>query len=132
PGYRASAPPPTPTPDNRSAMSRPVTATIHADAMRHNLGVVRRLAPSSRVMAMVKADGYGHGMEAAVSALRDADAFGVASIEDAERIRALGLEQPVLVLSGFDSTEDLDRLRRVRADSIVHHFAQLDMLEQAG
>ena len=112
-------------------MSRPVTATIHADAMRHNLAAVQRLAPASRVMAMVKADGYGHGLETAVSALRGADAFGVASIEDAERIRALGLEQPVLVLSGFDSTADLDRLRHLHADSIVHHPAQLDMLEQA-
>ena len=124
-----------PDPETRNLkpapMSRPITATIHADAMRHNLAAVRRLAPASRVMAMVKADGYGHGLETAVSALRDADAFGVASIEDAERIRALGLEQSVLVLSGFDSQEDLERLRRLHADSIVHHPAQIDMLEQA-
>jgi alanine racemase len=112
-------------------MSRPITATIHAGAMRHNLAAIRARAPSSRVMAMVKADGYGHGLETAVSALREADAFGVAAIEDAQRIRALGLAQPVLVLSGFDSPEDLDQLRRLRADSIVHHAAQLDMLEQA-
>lgn len=112
-------------------MSRPVTATIHTDAMRHNLASIRAHAPSSRVMAMVKADGYGHGLETAVCALREADAFGVAAIDDAQRIRALGLEQPILVLSGFDSPEDLDRLRALRADSIVHHRAQLDMLEQA-
>lgn len=112
-------------------MSRPVTATIHAGAMRRNLSAVRALAPTSRVMAMVKADGYGHGLETTVSALREADAFGVAAIEDAQRIRALGLQQPVLVLSGFDSPEDLEQLRRLRADSIVHHPAQLDMLEQA-
>jgi alanine racemase len=113
-----------------SPMSRPVTATIHADAMRHNLATIRAHAPSSRVMAMVKADGYGHGLETAASALRGADAFGVAAIDDARRIRALGLDQPILVLSGFDSREDLDQLRALRADSIVHHRAQLDMLEQ--
>jgi alanine racemase len=112
-------------------MSRPVTATIHTAAIRHNLALVRTHAPSSRVMAMVKADGYGHGLETAVSALREADAFGVAAIEDAQRIRALGLSQPILVLSGFDSVEDLDQLRRLHADSIVHHPAQLEMLEQA-
>src|SRR5690606_26508012 len=112
-------------------MSRPVTATIHADAMRHNLAVVRARAPSSRVMAMVKADGYGHGLEPAVSALREADAFGVAAIDDARRIRALGLEQPVLVLSGFDSAADIEQLRALDAEAIVHHPAQLDMLEQA-
>src|SRR5690606_25974502 len=112
-------------------MSRPVTATIHTDAMRHNLASIRAPAPASRVMAMVKADGYGHGLETAVSALRTADAFGVAAIEDARRIRALGLVQPILVLSGFDSPADLDRLRELDADSIVHHAAQLEMLEQA-
>lgn len=112
-------------------MSRQVTATIHADAMRHNLGVIRARAPSSRLMAMVKADGYGHGLEAAVAALRDADAFGVAAIDDARRIRAAGLSQPILVLSGFDSPDDLAQLRALRADAIVHHPAQLDMLEQA-
>lgn len=112
-------------------MSRPVTATIHAGAMRHNLALMRARAPSSRVMAMVKADAYGHGLETAASALRDADAFGVASIGEARRIRALGLVQPILVLSGFDSTEDLDQLRELDADSIVHHAAQLEMLEQA-
>src|SRR5688572_5916207 len=112
-------------------MSRPVTATIHTGAMRHNLASIRARAPSSRVMAMVKADGYGHGLETAAAALRGADAFGVAAIEDARRIRALGLAQPILVLSGFDSLEDLDRLRELDADSIVHHDAQLGMLEQA-
>lgn len=112
-------------------MSRPVTATIHTDAMRHNLASIRARAPSSRVMAMVKADGYGHGLERAASALREADAFGVAAIDDARRIRALGLVQPVLVLSGFDSTADLEQLRELDADSIVHHAAQLEMLEQA-
>ena len=112
-------------------MSRPITAAIHVDALRHNLGVMRARAPGSRVMAMVKADGYGHGLEAAVRALRDADGFGVASVDDAARIRALGLDQPVLVLSGFDSPADLEQLRALGADSIVHHPAQLDMLEQA-
>src|SRR3546814_8191469 len=112
-------------------MSRPVTATIHTDAMRHNLASIRAHTPSSRVMAMVKADAYGHGLETAASALREADAFGVASIEEARRIRALGLAQPILVLSGFDSPADLDQLRELDADSIVHHAAPLEMLEQA-
>ncbi|WP_101927084.1 MULTISPECIES: alanine racemase [Luteimonas] len=111
-------------------MSRPITATIHTDALRHNLLAMRARAPGRRLMAMVKADGYGHGLETAALALRGADAFGVAAIEDAARIRAVGLEQPILVLSGFDNAGDLDQLRRLRAEAIVHHAAQLDMLEQ--
>src|SRR3546814_4916456 len=97
-------------------MSRPVTATIHTDAMRHNLASIRARTPSSRVMAMVKADAYGHGLETAASALREADAFGVASIEEARRIRALGLAQPILVLSGFASPADLDQRRELDAE----------------
>ncbi len=113
-------------------MSRPITATIHTDALRHNLLTIRARAPGRRLMAMVKADGYGHGLETAALALRGADAFGVAAIEDAARIRAVGLTQPILVLSGFDNPADLDQLRALGADAIVHHAAQLDMLEQTG
>lgn len=112
-------------------MSRPITATIHTEAIRHNLAVMRACAPGSRVMAMVKADGYGHGLEAVVDALRHADAFGVATLDDAQRIRVLGLTQPVLVLSGFDSLPDLEQLRQLDADGLVHHMAQVEMLEQA-
>ncbi|MEZ0470187.1 alanine racemase [Luteimonas salinilitoris] len=112
-------------------MARATTATIHLDALRHNLGVIRRLAPHSRVMAVVKADGYGHGLERAARALRDADAFGVAALSDVERIRALGLSQPVLLLSGFDAPEDLAQLRRLPAEAVIHHFDQIEMLAQA-
>ncbi|MFA6157972.1 alanine racemase, partial [Mesorhizobium sp.] len=55
-------------------MSRATTATIHIDALRHNLAQVRLLAPNSQVMAVVKADGYGHGLERVARALAGADA----------------------------------------------------------
>src|SRR3546814_19134876 len=110
-------------------MSRPVTATIHTDAMRHNLASIRARTPSSRVMAMVKADAYGQGLETAASALREADAFGVASIEEARRIRALGRERPILVLSGFASPADLDPRPELDAGSIVQHPPQHGLLE---
>src|SRR3546814_7776349 len=102
-------------------MSRPVTATIHTYAMRHNLASIRAHTPSSRVMAMVKADAYGHGLETAASALREADAFGVASIEEARRIRALGLAQPIQALSGFYSPAELDQLPVLDDDNISHN-----------
>jgi len=113
-------------------MSRPAAVTIHADAIRHNLGEVRRRAPGSRVMAVVKADGYGHGLERAARALAAADAFGVASLSDGERLRAEGHRQPILLLSGFDAAADLPRMRQLRIDTVVHHASQLEMLEQDG
>jgi alanine racemase len=113
-------------------MPRPTSVTIHADAIRHNLGEVRRRAPGSRIMAVVKADGYGHGLERAARALADADAFGVAALSDAERLRAEGLTHPIVLLSGFDAASDLPRMRQLRIDTVVHHASQLEMLEQDG
>jgi alanine racemase len=112
-------------------MARPTSATIHTDALRHNLAEVRRRAPDSRVMAVVKADGYGHGLERVARALGGADAFGVAALSDAERLRAAGLSQPVVLLSGFNEPGDIDQLRRLNVETVVHHAVQLEMLEQA-
>lgn len=110
-------------------MSRATTATIHIDALRHNLAQVRLLAPNSQVMAVVKADGYGHGLERVARALAGADAFGVAALSDAERLRAAGLSQRIVLLSGFDEPSDLPQLRRLGVDTVVHHESQLAMLE---
>lgn len=112
-------------------MARPTSATIHTDALRHNLSQVRGRAPNSRVMAVVKADGYGHGLERVARALAGADSFGVAALSDAERLRAAGLSQPIVLLSGFDEADDLPQLRRLNVETVVHHATQLQMLEQA-
>ncbi len=110
-------------------MSRPTTATIHINALRHNLARVRAMAPHSEVMAVVKADGYGHGLERVARALAGADAFGVAALADAERIRAAGLSNRVVLLSGFDDLADLPLLRSLDVDTVVHHDSQLAILE---
>lgn len=112
-------------------MARPTCAHIHTDALRHNLAQARALAPHSRVMAVVKADGYGHGLERVARALEGADAFGVAALSDADRLRAAGLSQPIVLLSGFDEPEDLPQLRRLGVETVVHHVSQIEMLEQA-
>lgn len=113
-------------------MSRATQATIHLDALRHNLARMRQLAPHSRVMAVVKADGYGHGLERVARALKGADAFGVAAITDAERLRAAGLSQRIVLLSGFDEPDDLPVLGRLGLESVLHHEEQLRILETEG
>ena len=110
-------------------MSRATTASIHIDALQHNLALVRALAPNSKVMAVVKADGYGHGLERVALALSTADAFGVSALCEAERLRAAGLSQRIVLLSGFDGPSDFQHLRRLGVDAVVHHEAQLAMLE---
>lgn len=110
-------------------VSRRVTATIHLGALRANLARVRMLASGARVMAVVKADGYGHGLERVAQALADADAFGVASIADGERIRNIGLRNRIIVLSGIDEPDDLLAMRRLELEPVVHHDSQLAWLE---
>lgn len=109
-------------------MSRRVIARIHLGALRRNLARIRELAPASRVMAVVKADGYGHGLERVAMALSDADAFGVASIADGERLRALGLAHRVVVLSGIDEAGDLTRMHALGMEPVIHHDSQLDLM----
>ena len=75
-------------------------ALINHAALRHNLSVVRRFAPSSRVWAVIKADAYGHGMGQAAHGLAGADGYAVARLEEAVRLREEGVEKPVLVLEG--------------------------------
>ena len=109
-------------------MSRPTTVTIDLAALRHNLARVRELAPHSKVMAVVKADGYGHGLERVARALSEAEAFGVAALSDAERLRAIGLRNRIVLLSGFDEPSDLELLRTLDVDTVVHHDSQLAIL----
>lgn len=111
-------------------MSRATTATIHIEALRHNLSQVRALAPHSKIMAVVKADGYGHGLERVARALEGADAFGVAALSDAERLRAVGLSQRIVLLSGVDEASDLVAIRRLGVDTVLHHDSQLALLQQ--
>lgn len=85
------------------------------------------VAPA-RVMAVVKADAYGHGLERVARALSDADAFGVAAIADGLRLRAAGYRQRIVVLAGPDRAADLDELRRLDLDAVVHHDSQLRWL----
>ena len=89
---------------------------------------MRELAPGSKVMAVVKADGYGHGLERVARALQGADAFGVAGIADGQRLRAAGVSQRIVVLSGPDDAADLAEMRRLRLESAIHHETQLDWL----
>ncbi len=110
-------------------MTRSATATIHLDALRANLARVRELAGDAKVMAVVKADAYGHGLERCARAFGEVDAFGVASIADGLRLRAAGHRQRIVVLAGPDASGDIAEMRRLRLEAVIHHASQLAMLE---
>ena len=109
-------------------MPRPILATVHRDALRHNLACVRRFALDARVWAVVKADAYCHGIERAFDGLRAADGFALLDLGEAERVRALGWRGPVLLLEGVFEPRDLELCSRLGLWHTVHSDAQIDML----
>jgi alanine racemase len=104
--------------------------TVDAAALRNNLAVVRRFAPAARVIAAVKANAYGHGLVHAARALADADAFGVARIEEGLSLRAAGIAQPIVALEGAFDAGQLDAAANHDLQLVVHSFEQIAMLEQ--
>lgn len=107
-------------------------AEINPAALSRNLARARALAPGTRVMCVVKADAYGHGAAAVAAALAGADAFGVASLEEALALRAAGVTAPVAVLSGFFAEEQVALMREGRIDAVVHNCRQREILHAAG
>jgi alanine racemase len=112
-------------------MTRPILATIHTDALRHNLAVVRRHAPQSWVLAVIKANGYGHGMLRVAHALNDADGFAVLSLSEAVALREEGFRQTLLLLEGLFGADELPLAARHNVSIVVHSEIQLRMLEAA-
>ena len=111
-------------------MTRGVRARIDRSALKHNLGRARSAAPGSRIMAVVKADGYGHGLVDAARSLCDADAFAVESTDEAARLREAGTRQGIVLLSGFHDTRELDVIARLRLLPVVHADWQVAALGQ--
>ncbi len=108
-----------------------VSATIDAAALRRNLDVVRARAPRSRVMAVIKANGYGHGLVAVAQALEGADAFAVARVDEGLALRAAGISKPVVLLEGVFEAEQLQLAMAHRFALVVHIEEQVRLLEQA-
>lgn len=117
--------------NNSMSYMKAATAWIDLNALTHNLKLIKQQAPSSKVMAVVKANGYGHGLRHVAKHAFDADAFGVARIEEALQLRACGVVKPILLLEGFYSPVDLAVLVTNNIQTVVHCEEQLQALEQA-
>lgn len=111
-------------------MSRPAKVVINLSALRHNFSRIRTLAPDSRVMAIVKADAYGHGLVRIAQSLEQADAFGVACLDEARELRQAKIQQRIILLEGPYSGEELTKISQLGLDMVVHDLSQLEMLEQ--
>lgn len=111
-------------------MSRPITASIDLSALHHNLQVARRAAPA-RIMAVIKADAYGHGLIRCAEALKSADGFALLDLRDAIKLREAGYRQPILLLEGAFSSDELPRIAGHGVACVIHSAQQLHMLDAA-
>ncbi|MBI5782625.1 MAG: alanine racemase [Gammaproteobacteria bacterium] len=113
-------------------MSRPARALLDAGALRHNLQQVRLHAKRARVTAIVKANGYGHGLAWVARTLGESvDAFGVSSVEEGIQLRESGVTRPVCLLEGFFTVDELPLLSKKHLEPVIHHDGQLKALMKA-
>ena len=113
---------------NNSLMPRPILATIHTQALAHNLLRMKSAAPDAKVWAIVKANAYGHGIERAFAGLKNADGFALLDLDEAKRLRALDWRGPILLLEGCFEARDLEACSRLGLRHVVHCTEQIDML----
>lgn len=106
-------------------------ARIRPEALQHNYARLRTAAGGARVIAVIKANAYGHGLLIAARALPDADAFAVARLADAVALADAGIRQPVMLLGGVYNRPDLDTAVARGFELVVHCPAQLELLESA-
>lgn len=110
-------------------MTSPV-ARINLSALRHNLDRVKEVATGCRVIAAIKANGYGHGLVEVARALAGADAFAVARVEEALQLRHSGFDGQIMVLEGFNSLPELLLCRDSDLDLVIHDRFQLQLLDK--
>lgn len=112
-------------------MSRPTYLTIDLQALQHNLQCVREFAPQRKIIAMVKANAYGHGLTAIAKALPAADAFGVASLDEGLQLRQAGITQPIILMEGLFHPDEMREAEEQQFTLVVHHLPHVEMLEKA-
>lgn len=113
-------------------MTRPIRATIDLAAFRHNYRHAKSLADQARAVAVIKANGYGHGaIPIARSMSGEVDAFGVASIDEALELRESGIRDPILLLEGVFEPDEFALVDRLGLSTVIHSVYQLDWLAQA-
>jgi len=106
-------------------------AVIDTLAIKHNLSLVRQYAAHSKIMAIIKANAYGHGLFTMADALQEGvDAFGVARVDEGIQLRQAGFSKKITILEGFVGQQELDTLIQHDLDAVVHSKNQIKLLQQ--
>lgn len=113
-------------------MSRPISAHIDTQALRHNFQVARHHAGQTPLWAVIKANAYGHGLMRVAEALAPvADGFAMLDVAEALAVREAGMDLPILMLEGFFDAADLPVFAEYRLTPVVHNLYQVESLMQA-
>lgn len=112
-------------------MSRPTCMTIDLAALKHNFKRVQQLAPHSKIIAMVKANAYGHGIVRVAQALPSASALGVASVEEGLSLREACIKHPIVLMEGLFYRDELAEAEHHQFSLVIHHEAHVEFLEKA-
>ncbi|WP_432721529.1 alanine racemase [Jeongeupia wiesaeckerbachi] len=110
-------------------MSRPIQVLIDPAAIAHNYRRMKALAPKAKVYAVTKADGYGHGLARVVAALPEADGFALLEVDWAIGLREAGVTQPILLLEGVFSADEMRLASHHALTVAVHEERALAWLE---
>lgn len=111
---------------------RSTQAIIDTDALVGNVAVVRQRIGNRRLLAMVKANAYGHGMVGVSRVLEHAgvDVLGVAFVDEAVRLRESGVRMPIVVLTPFE-LHDCDTIAALQLDVVIADETRLRALASA-
>ncbi len=107
---------------------RQATVYIDRNALQYNLNRVKQLATNSKIVSMVKANAYGHGIKDCLAALNASDAFGVACLQEGLEIRELGFQQPVTLIEGVFSEDEMPIAIKQKFECVIHHQQQFEWL----
>lgn len=110
-------------------MKRAAFARINLSHLKHNFAEVRKLANQSKIMAVVKADAYGHGKLEVCKSLSNADSFSVAYVNEALELRESGIKKEIVALQGFSNAKDLQSAIEQNIQVVIHHQEQLTILK---
>ena len=105
-------------------------ALISQSALKHNLSIVRKFSPNAKIVAMVKANGYGHRIDCIQTLLDDADLLAVSELSEVKKLREK-TEKPILLLPGVYSQQELDSAISLNCDIVLHHHSQINIIDQA-
>src|SRR3989338_1799899 len=112
-------------------MNSTAVTTVDLSALKHNLHLIRQMMPRQKIMAMVKSNAYGHGIIRVAKALKNVDAFGVATIAEALQLRDAGVDNDIVVMRGLVTAEEITVfLENNRLIACIHDDKQLALLEQ--